>query len=352
MHSSHRRTSSAPWFSLCAAILVAAVGVPRLWAGQEVPHSDSRGSNSAANSTVPAPSGRQNEDLATATVLEPDGVPARKAQIAVAVVGSTVWVKNGELFWSKKAARCDADDLGRFHFALPPDDFSLVITHPSGFLRLNCSRNSNPVTIKLVPWARVEGTLRVAGKLRPGARVDIALNEFGPRDPQLFFTNFVTTDKNASFVFKRVVPGRGRVFTALMQSATKDRVLRSSKSISARFFAGKTTRVDLGQSGRPVIGQLRSPPGARGPFDRARVIVDPAEPRNDVRQIVATVDGNGNFCLDDVPVGKYRLVALRVQGDDAALELVRQFIVPAIDEKLSQRPVDLGVLTLNPPGAR
>ena len=100
---------------------------------------------------------------------DPNGVPARKAQIAVAVVGSTVWIKNGELFWSKNAARCEADDRGRFQFALPTVDFSLVITHPSGFLRLNCSRNSNPVTIKLVAWARVEGTLRVAGKLLPGA---------------------------------------------------------------------------------------------------------------------------------------------------------------------------------------
>ena len=348
MYSSHRRTSSAAWSSLCAAILVAAAGLPHLWAGQEVPLSESRGSKPAATSTVPAPSGRQNG----ATVIEPNGVPARKAQIVVAVRGSQILIRNGELNWSHQAARCEADDRGRFHFALPPDDFSLVITHPSGFLRLNCSRNSNPVTIKLAPWARVEGTLRVAGKLLPGARVDISLDNFGPRDPQLFFTNIVTTDKNASYVFERVVPGRGRVSTALMQSATRDPVLRSSKSVPARFVAGKTTRVNLAQFGRPVIGQLRSPPGARGPFDRARVIVDPAEPRDDVRQIVATVDSDGNFCLDDVPVGKYRLVVLTIQGHDAAIVLVRHFEVPAVNEKLSQRPVDLGVLTLNPPGAR
>ena len=183
-------------------------------------------------------------------------------------------------------------------------------------------------------------------------RVDVSLDDFGPRDPQLFFTNFVTTDKNASFVLERVVPGRGRVSTAPGQSATRDRVPRSSKSVPARLFAGKTTRVNLAQFGRPVIGQLRSPPGASDPFDRARVIVDPAEPRGDVRQIVATVDGNGNFCLDDVPIGKYQLVVLRVQGHDAAFVLIRQFNVPAISEKLSQRPVDLGVLTLNPPEAR
>jgi hypothetical protein len=306
----------------------------------------------STTSNVPAPSDRQNEDRATATVLGTNGLPASRAQIAVAVSGSAVWVKNGELFWSTKAARCEADDRGRFHFAPPTVDFSLVITHPSGFLRLNCSRNSNPVTIKLAPWARVEGTLRVAGKLLPDARVDLSLDDFSSRDPQCFFTNVGTTHKNASFVFERVVPGRGMISTALMQSATKDRVPWSSKSVPARFFAGKTTRVILGQSGRPVIGQLRSPPGANVAFDRTRVIVDPAEPRDDVRQIVATLDGNGNFCLDDVPVGKYRLVVLTVQGHDVEFLLIRQFEVPAINEKLSQRPVDLGVLALNPPGAR
>jgi hypothetical protein len=352
MQSSNRRTSSAPRPLLCAAILVAAAGLPRLWAGQEAPHSDARDSKSAATSTVPAPSGRQNGASATATVLRPGGLPASRAQIAVAVVGSSVLVRNGELNWSDKAARCEADDRGRFHFALPTDDFSLVITHPSGFSRLDCARNSNPVTIKLDPWARVEGTLRVAGKLLPGARVHIDVDNFGPRDPQLFFTNIVTTDKNASFVFERVVPGRGTVRPALRQSATSDQVPTSSIWVPARFVAGNTTRVNLGQSGRPVIGQLRWPPGASGPFDRTSVIVDPAEPRDDVRQIAATVDGTGNFCLDDVPVGKYRLVVMTVQRQDASIVLIRQFNVSAVNERLSQRPIDLGVLTLNPPEAR
>ena len=155
MQSSHRRTSSASWSSLCAAILVAAAGLPRLWAGQEVPHSESRGSKSAATSTVPAPSGRRNAASATATVLGPNGVPAGRAQIVVAVPGSQILIQNGELNWSQQAARCEADDRGRFHFAVPHGDFSLVITHPSGFLRLDCARLSNPVTMRMASWARL-----------------------------------------------------------------------------------------------------------------------------------------------------------------------------------------------------
>jgi hypothetical protein len=339
MPSSPRRTSSAACFSWCGAILVAALSLRGSRADEPVPR--------------PAPPGRQNQEAATATVLRPDGLPASRARIAVAVGESGVWVKNGDFEWSKKAARCDADDRGRFQFAAPTDDFSLVITHQSGYLRVRCSPRSMPQTLKLVAWARVEGTLRVGGTLQPDARINIALDDFdqhGPRDPQFYFTNTTTTDNNGSFVFERVVPGRGTITTALAQNSKSHRMPTSSKRVPARFVAGKTTRVDLGEHGRPVAGKLQSQPGSNVSFDRTFVIVDPAKPRDDVQQLTATVDGSGNFCLDDVPVGTYRMIVFAVKGRDAEIVLLRQFSVSEINEKLSQRPIDLGVLTFKPEG--
>jgi hypothetical protein len=48
----------------------------------------------------------------------------------------------------------------------------------------------------------------------------------------------------------------------------------------------------------------------------------------------------------DVPAGEYRMSAFI----RAPVRIVRfhEFTVPAINEKLSQRPVDLGILMLNP----
>jgi hypothetical protein len=345
-----RRASGPGSIAVWLAILIAAVALPPLAAGESAPRS-----NSAANSIVPAQPSRKNQDIATAIVLTPDGLPASRAQVAVVASGSQAWVKNGEVQWSDKPAKCETDDHGRFHFAAPSDDFAIVIAHPSGYLRLRCSPNSIRQTLKLAPWARVEGTLRFAGKLLPGARVGVTVDNFdqrGQRNPQFLFTNTTKTDQNANFVFERVVPGGGTVSASLAQNSSRDRVPTTWKSVPARFVAGQTTRVDLGQPGRPVIGQLRPPPGPPGPFDRLGVIVKPAEPRDDVRDLMAIVDGDGNFCLDDVPVGKYWLTVLTVRGNDVRALRVRQISVPAINEKLSQRPVDLGLLTVNPRRAR
>jgi hypothetical protein len=58
----------------------------------------------------------------------------------------------------------------------------------------------------------------------------------------------------------------------------------------------------------------------------------------------ATVDDHGNFCVDDVPVGQY-VLTVHAHSPMFVGDFYR-FSVPAIDAKLSQRPVDLGVLIL------
>jgi len=65
----------------------------------------------------------------------------------------------------------------------------------------------------------------------------------------------------------------------------------------------------------------------------------------------ATVDRNGNFSIDDVPIGKYMLNAAFFKPPRDRLAN-HEFEVPAIDEKLSQEPVDLGVLTMDSAGGR
>jgi hypothetical protein len=346
-----RGASGLGSIAVCLAILIAVQPSPRARAGDD-PRAAPLDSDPAATKTVHAAAIHQNQGVATMTVLTPDSLPAGRAQVAVAAGGSQIWVKNGEVQWSDKAARCETDDHGRFHFAAPSDDFAIVITHPSGYLRLRCSPSSIRQTFKLAPWARVEGTLRVAGKLLPDAPVDVSVDNFdqhGQRSPQFLFSNTTMTDQNANFVFERVVPGGGTVSASLLQNSSRDRVAATSKSVLARFVPGKTTRINLGQCGRPVIGQLQPPPGPPGPFDRLVALVEPTEPRDDVRQVVVIVDGDGNFCLDDVPVGKYRFGVLTVQGNNVRCLFLRQITVPAINENVSQRPVDLGVLTLTTP---
>ena len=88
--------------------------------------------------------------------------------------------------------------------------------------------------------------------------------------------------------------------------------------------------------GRPVIGQLQWPPDFKLDFPvmPAQIYVN--------QDFNATPDNNGNFSIDDVPPGDYHLSALFPD----CFQTLHRFTVPKVDEKPSQRPVDLGVLTL------
>jgi hypothetical protein len=129
--------------------------------------------------------------------------------------------------------------------------------------------------------------------------------------------------------------------------------------LPAEFKPGRTTHIDLGTSGRPVIGQLRWPTGSdkHASWRFFLVFAEPGNPKlpDSPMQVVASIEPDGSFSIEDVPIGKYELnlgiIASSNVGEDPP-SLSVPFTVPSINEKLSQRPVDLGVLTLNAATAR
>jgi hypothetical protein len=293
------------------------------------------------------------------TVWTTDGVPAAGAKVALGIAGSQIMVMNGDI--SETQTLCErqkTNAAGRYHFPPAVNDFCLVITHPYGYARRKCAPNANPKIIHLIPWARVEGTFRVGRKPQPNVAIWIdqhALDLLGANLPNIFIRYETTTVADGRFVFERVLPGKGSIGRNLHLTANwRSSEAVSSGMIPATFVPGETTRIDPGSSGRPVIGQLRRAPGSteKTPWSYALVEADADDPHplGDAPHFTASVDRDGNFCIDDVPPGRYWLSARFTKSN--AEQLPRyNFRVPAIQEKLSQRPVDLGVLTLEA-GAR
>jgi hypothetical protein len=77
MHSTHRRTSSAAWFSLCPAILFVALAAPRLRAVADQPVTHSAPSSKAA---VPPAQPNSTFEL---RVVGPEGKPLSDVQVDV-----------------------------------------------------------------------------------------------------------------------------------------------------------------------------------------------------------------------------------------------------------------------------
>jgi hypothetical protein len=243
----------------------------------------------------------------------------------------------------------------------------------------------------LTPWARVEGTFRVGAASAADVVMSLyqdAIHSYGPDVPSIFTSHDVTTDSNGHFIFDRVFPGRGRIGRRILlmvdQGATE---ITSSMRASAEFEAGETTHLDIGGSGRAVVGRFVAPPGNQGEtlwnfalaWVKPALIAPPArEPPAEImnnrekystwraayltspegvawqaayaayqRQMFdlpvfeVSVDRDGAFRIDDVPPGHYEL---SVRASERPVGRLRGYTFSVPEEE--QGVVNLGDIQL------
>jgi beta-lactamase regulating signal transducer with metallopeptidase domain len=290
-----------------------------------------------------------------AKVVTPRNLPAVGARVALGVAGSQINIHNGDFDdGSTYCTRQTADGTGGFHFPPQDKDFQLIITHPSGYAHIKSSPEWDTARIiHLEPWARVEGTFLVGQNL--AANVPVVLNvagrdSYGNDVPSIFTQHYVTTGPGGRFVFERVIPGSGWIGRRLILTVDDGAAdVTSSSMIPASFPAGKTVHIELGGTGRPVVGKLQPPAGSSGKvrWNFALVEVQPGEQEDRATRpgFTATVDRDGSFRIDDVPAGNYSL-SVQFQRDDAGRLSNHRFSVPAQQGDLAAQPVDLGTLRL------
>ncbi len=344
------------------------------------------------------------EDVA-ATVLSPDGNPAEDAKIAMGVARAQINVHDGH--FQDHSTYCDrrtTDEHG--HFAFPPQGtpYQLVITHPTGYAHVKAEPADRLETIRLRPWARVEGTYRIGAK--PAAGKPITMDDtgvsYGKDVPNIWLSNTAVTDKHGRFVFPRVAPGKWSIGRRILLTVTQGaREAVSSRRRRIEVSAGQTARVDLGGSGRAVVGKLLPPegleaevdwnfgllhvvpklpspppapvpeavkgnPGARKAWWAEWSITDEGKAwqklhdqdeadRAALGRFTATIRRDGTFRVDDVPADDYELTVRldtapesRRGGPGPLLEMLRRALsVPEMPDGRSDKPLDLGTLKLN-----
>ena len=156
----------------------------------------------------------------------------------------------------------------------------------------------------------------------------------------------MTTGPDGRFAFDRVIPGRGRIGRGITFMADDGATeVTSSCKIVADFPAGKTAHIDLGGTGRAVIGKLQPPAGAAKPvpWSFAEVSARPARDEDQANgpYLTATLDREGRFRIDDVPAGSYMLSIHFHRGDMGFPGVLRFAVTPS-----EGPPIDLGTLTL------
>ena len=166
----------------------------------------------------------------------------------------------------------------------------------------------------------------------------------------------------------------------------------SSQRVSAEFIAGKTTTIDLGGTGRPVVGKLAPPADYSESvfwnFAIVNVEVDllkpksplaPADLQDDPERrkawwdewkatdegkawqtayetydklrsaspyFTASVDREGSFRIDDMPAGDY-VLGVRFSKNSPGFLSGYRFSVPSVEDGRAAERFELGTLTLD-----
>jgi hypothetical protein len=172
-----------------------------------------------------------------------------------------------------------------------------------------------------------------------------------------------TTDDEGHFIFERAYPGKGSAARVVLVDNGMTQSHAPTNPAPVEIIAGKTTKVEIGNKGRPVVGRIDT-----GGKIEKWTDVGHLRPKYQIQgefndYYSFKVEPDGSFRIDDVAAGKYELdlrikepLAFNINGSDARfgeetpLGMVKyDFSVPEMPEGQDDEPLDLGTIkaTLN-----
>jgi RNA polymerase sigma factor (sigma-70 family) len=310
-------------------------------------------------------------------VQGPGGFPLAGAEV-VLVTGNGVRIVGGRTYQREHHPHLLTGPDGRFAFSPPGVPYRVVAVHEQGYAEGSARAIDAGQGLKIEPWGRIEGTLRVGGKTLAHETIYAEVEE-ARRDPgesRIESMDQVQTDEHGHFVFDRLPPGDAEAFWMPERNGartTPDRYYRPS------FIAvqpGQTARLDIVlEGGPPLLGRIVVPGKKGRPLDsmRARAYLvskspeipyppelTEAERKEWLEQWQLTDAGrayrrwrrsyghslevreDGSFRVDEIQPGAYEL-HVQLSGIP---KLVRQVVIPEAAGNQSDKAVDLGSLTV------
>jgi hypothetical protein len=191
------------------------------------------------------------------TVVQPDGKPAPGATVQFGSQSMIFSENSWELFTVPPNREVATDSDGLCAIVLK-DHYWVIARHRTGSAELAALAVRTNPTIRLEPWARVEGVVRVAGKPLPQAHLGLQspIHHGEYESPSLCHSRWESvTDAQGRFVFTNLAPGDYLLYRTPFP-------VRGGNQQSHRWplvlRAGETQRIDYTFGGRPLVGRAEA----------------------------------------------------------------------------------------------
>ena len=334
-------------------------------------------------------------------VLGVDRKPLAGATVWVSTPGEMVYVTDGAVHEKSPYPSVTTGDDGSF--TIPPQGgpFAAVVLSESGIIIKSDAELKHNPELRLMPWGRVEGVVKVDGKPAAGETVEIDYrNAIYPDKATVAIQNTpATTGPDGRYVFERVGPVQAKVGRVLPPDAKAGaRMRRPTHQQPVNVKPGETVTVNFGAGdgdggGGPsvaLVGRIKPPADLAdrgnaityGDLSELRLVLPPLPVpgnfnamtmeqkakwgqaymqspegkklnRNNVKRgrFPVIVRGDGSFSVDDLGPGTY---SLSVRGVDTSKrtnnslgeEVAKGETMFVIPENFAGKRFDVGELVL------
>lgn len=200
----------------------------------------------------------------TGVVMTQDGHPAAGRTVYFSRLKDLVYLDGTNLAPRKVSSHVRSmltDEAGRFSFKPDLEAFGVLVVDDAGFAEVRVEDLKSSPEVRLQPWGRVEGTLRIGTRLGSNETVRMtgafAPYAYYPRPLPPFAISVETkTDATGHFVFPRVPPTDVKIFHSPQVGRVETGLTPISQITNITVKAGETRNVSIGGQGRTCVGRV------------------------------------------------------------------------------------------------
>ena len=275
---------------------------------------------------------KQMEDYfhLTGTVYLPNGQAASNAAILLPAQGEAAVLGDRRFEYETSSSIYRTASNGTFVIPEIPGVHMLYVADDEGFCEFKLDQPQAPLSLRLLPWGRIDGVVTLEGKPAPHEKIALLRGSFAPGTTQLSLSPSAyntESDDQGRFVFEHVPPGEVQVCRMVHNTYCAAQYVE--------IAPGKPTVVRHGFNGRLLKGRLVAsdastnfnwkggrgfnlttkmapikPPEGEDPRTWQRKYYESDEGKKrekETHHFGLVAEENGAFRIDDVPPGTYEL---------------------------------------------